>query len=693
MRKLTADTAADYSDSCVSIFLIFALTVCGIVFFFVFALQCAMETYTFFSETKSKVGTGLDTLFVHNTSNVYHDNGLVQQGPWWSVNSVNELVEATFVWMEPSWPNETVTARQVWGIIREFNETIMQKASGRNDYLSLVKTPESAAEAPGESCSPGVASQDYKSVATNFSIPSSMDEEPQVPVNRPTISSNHIISETKDDRSSQPCFVRNITDRYPDVNETMNPTKYWMTRIMFMFEEVSAHPSLLHPRCWIDIYRFLITNSSAENGGTDSLSDSDLQGKTSIYDKLVSVLSQLPLPGWRRAAESTSSVLTHVSAALTLAVRHFFQATASVTQFMVSFFLFLSFLYYLLSSQRDWMTVMFDFLEDQELERVRTDLSNCVQQVFVINIKVSLYHGLFTWLLFDMFEAPFAYTSTLLATVSAVIPFMPNWLVALPAACFLAVNRGIILSIFFWMCHFLWLWYGDSYMYEEMQQIHHFLVGLSILGGFYALGFQGAVIGPLLISVVSACYSLFKVYFLQNAHPYRSFGDTENDGNLTKVLRRFGENGRTASPEIDPTQKKLFVSGTQAEYELSNVATVSETRALDWEELPFSLSHSSSSGKRLSGDGKFSHSDLSSNGSMRNHELTMESRPAATPLKQKIGRGRAQTDPLKFTPNVNSDETNCEGANSYPRGDFNREQFSENQNFFGAGTTPEDDEK
>eukprot|EP01138_Halocafeteria_seosinensis_P009956 gb/GECG01010168.1/.p1 GENE.gb/GECG01010168.1/~~gb/GECG01010168.1/.p1 ORF type:complete len:1185 (+),score=91.59 gb/GECG01010168.1/:1-3555(+) len=600
-RKQVADQAAEYSDSFVSLCLISVLTVCGIVFFFVFALQCAMETYTFFSETKLKVGDRLDVILsIHNSSMPYtYTSNLTGYSPWWSVNSVNELIETSFDWMEPSWPNETTTARQVWGIIREFNETIVQKTSNvdhsENTYESVAGPSTSR-----ETLQPNRSSTDQSSKnATDELKNSSAFEVAAVGsanASRTKRASNTIITDSTGKRNTNErpfCELGPGPEQYANISETQNPARYWLARTAFIIEELFKRPFLLHPRCWMEVYQALVANVTSSTAEHASLGEST-QGKGTFYERVVALILRMPLPGWERVAESMSSILTHVSAALTLAGRHFFQATASVTQFMVSFFLFLSFLYYLLSARRDWMTMMFDFLEDQELERVRTDLSNCVQQVFVINIKVSLYHGLFTWLLFDVFEAPFAYTSTLLATLSAVIPFMPNWLVALPAACFLMLSRGIVSAGIFWSCHFLWLWYGDSYMYEEMQQIHHFLVGLSILGGFYTLGLQGAVIGPLLISVVSACYSLFKVYFLQNANVDGRLGDLEEDGKLTRMFRQFdGATKGNSSQVNDPTQKQLFVSGTRADYENSHGPP--QKSKSESEEFPFSVSHSSSS--------------------------------------------------------------------------------------------------
>ena len=52
----------------------------------------------------------------------------------------------------------------------------------------------------------------------------------------------------------------------------------------------------------------------------------------------------------------------------------------------------------------------------------------------------AMFHAVFTWLTFRMFGVLLVYGSTLASAVGAVMPFVPVWLIAVPAAAQLALQ-------------------------------------------------------------------------------------------------------------------------------------------------------------------------------------------------------------------------------------------------------------
>ena len=52
----------------------------------------------------------------------------------------------------------------------------------------------------------------------------------------------------------------------------------------------------------------------------------------------------------------------------------------------------------------------------------------------VLTMQLALFHALFTWLTLRMFETHFVYASTLASAIFALLPLIPSWLVAVPAA-------------------------------------------------------------------------------------------------------------------------------------------------------------------------------------------------------------------------------------------------------------------
>ena len=58
------------------------------------------------------------------------------------------------------------------------------------------------------------------------------------------------------------------------------------------------------------------------------------------------------------------------------------------------------------------------------------------------DVQLALFHALFTWLTLRMFETHFVYASTLASAIFALLPFIPSWLVAFPAAIQLFIQVG-----------------------------------------------------------------------------------------------------------------------------------------------------------------------------------------------------------------------------------------------------------
>ena len=60
--------------------------------------------------------------------------------------------------------------------------------------------------------------------------------------------------------------------------------------------------------------------------------------------------------------------------------------------------------------------------------------------ICVVDASQAIFHAIFTWLTFRMFDVLLVYVSTLASAVGAVLPLVPVWLIALPAAAQLALQ-------------------------------------------------------------------------------------------------------------------------------------------------------------------------------------------------------------------------------------------------------------
>ncbi len=59
------------------------------------------------------------------------------------------------------------------------------------------------------------------------------------------------------------------------------------------------------------------------------------------------------------------------------------------------------------------------------------------------HVQLALFHAGFTWLTLRMFRVHFVYATTVAAAATALLPLIPSWLVAVPAALQLVIQVHI----------------------------------------------------------------------------------------------------------------------------------------------------------------------------------------------------------------------------------------------------------
>uniref|UniRef100_A0A1L8D908 Putative conserved plasma membrane protein n=1 Tax=Nyssomyia neivai TaxID=330878 RepID=A0A1L8D908_9DIPT len=184
----------------------------------------------------------------------------------------------------------------------------------------------------------------------------------------------------------------------------------------------------------------------------------------------------------------------------------------AVVTFVVDTIVFFTALFYLLCSSEDRYSplVFVTSMGFQSAPRVAEAIEGSIAGVIAATAKIALFHGLFTWLTHTMFSVNVVYLPAVLATVLAAAPFLGTYWCAVPAFfdLWLAQDR-------FWMAvillalHFFIPSTVDAVVYAEIKSSGHpYLTGLSIAGGLYWLGLQGAVIGPLLLCLLVMIFDL-----------------------------------------------------------------------------------------------------------------------------------------------------------------------------------------
>lgn len=233
------------------------------------------------------------------------------------------------------------------------------------------------------------------------------------------------------------------------------------------------------------------------------------QLESQFADAMAALSAAIPSPPVSVLCKTSGATASFLLKAASLGLAHAASASASAVSFVLSVALFLNLLYYLLAAERDWLTSVLSFLPGVDAARGHAVVSGTIRQVFVINTKVLAYHALFTLLVLRLANAHFVYTCVALSALGTFVPFFSPFLVALPAA----VEIALVWSHWFpglllFSIHGFVLSYADYYFYESTASVHPSVLGLAIIAGTVSFGAQGAIIGPLLVSVLWTCYKL-----------------------------------------------------------------------------------------------------------------------------------------------------------------------------------------
>ena len=138
-------------------------------------------------------------------------------------------------------------------------------------------------------------------------------------------------------------------------------------------------------------------------------------------------------------------------------------------------------------------------------------IQDAILSVFGASLKMALFHGLFTYLTHTTFEIPIRYIPAFLASICAVLPFIGTYWLSFPGALYLFfIKQQKLHSIALFLIHLLPLFFVDPAIYGDVSQGHPYFTALAVAGGLYCFGFEGAIIGPLILCMLLSFVSIYR---------------------------------------------------------------------------------------------------------------------------------------------------------------------------------------
>ena len=146
---------------------------------------------------------------------------------------------------------------------------------------------------------------------------------------------------------------------------------------------------------------------------------------------------------------------------------------------------FVSVLYYLITGEGGGVTTrvaaMLPLSEAVRLRCVKV-LDRAISNVILDTVKIAIFQGCLTWLLFRLCSVHFLYVSTLLAVASSLLPFLPRALSTVPAAGQLLLEGQYVGAAAVSISHNALMGLGVSSI-QKNNPGDEYLTGLSIIGG------------------------------------------------------------------------------------------------------------------------------------------------------------------------------------------------------------------
>uniref|UniRef100_A0A915DPH8 Uncharacterized protein n=1 Tax=Ditylenchus dipsaci TaxID=166011 RepID=A0A915DPH8_9BILA len=217
---------------------------------------------------------------------------------------------------------------------------------------------------------------------------------------------------------------------------------------------------------------------------------------TENYETVIAIVQSI----WGVLVMNLTLLSTIVIAILSLVLNFGFD----ILNFLIEIIVFLTAVYYLLaSSDEQWvpLKVVNDFTSSFQFSNPSNGNNGSSAEHPQRPVLVKLWKALLVE-----------------SSIFAAIPIVPPYVVGILGFFELFLVRGeTVAGAVFALASLAPLFFADAAFYREIKGSHPYVTGLSVVGGIYWLGLQGAIIGPIILVcmiVLANLYNLTRAKFV-----------------------------------------------------------------------------------------------------------------------------------------------------------------------------------